>query len=155
MQKCAKKQSYFFTIAFLITFCCVLINKLSFYTDCPKIPELVKQCFSNLSMSKCLIVSALSSAFPNDFPIFCVYRLIKSIYLQKCTVHDKLRTVHFFLFNITFSQFFKQEVISDYLLENSQLQRRQIQEHLGHIPKNYLLSQQFLKVLLQSPITQS
>ena len=96
MQKCAKKQSYFFTIAFLITFCCVLINKLSFYTDCPKIPELVKQCFSNLSMSKCLIVSALSSAFPNDFPIFCVYRLIKSIYLQKCTVPDKLRTVHFF-----------------------------------------------------------
>ena len=96
MQKCAKKQLYFFTIAFLITFCCVLINKLSFYTDCPKIPELVKQCFSNLSMSKCLIVSALSSAFPNDFPIFCVYRLIKSIYLQKCTVHDKLRTVHFF-----------------------------------------------------------
>ena len=45
---------------------------------------------------------------------------------------------------------FKQEVISDYLLENSQ-----IQEHLGHIPKNYLLSQQFLKILLQSPITQS
>ena len=155
MQKCAKKQSYFFTIAFLITFCCVLINKLSFYTDCPKIPELVKQCFSNLSMSKCLIVSALSSAFPNDFPIFCVYRLIKSIYLQKCTVHDKLRTVHFFLFNITFSQFFKQEVISDYLFENIQLQRCQIQEHLGHIPQNYLLSQQFLKVLLQSPITQS
>ncbi|WP_302766988.1 hypothetical protein, partial [Roseburia inulinivorans] len=72
-----------------------------------------------------------------------------SIYLQKCTVHDKLRTVHF-LFNITFSQIFKQEVISDYLLENSQ-----IQEHLGHIPKNYLLSQQFLKVLLQSPTTQS
>mgnify|MGYP007122845416 FL=1 len=96
MQKYAKKQSYFFTIAFLITFCCVLINKLSFYTDCPKIPELVKQCFSNLSMSKCLIVSALSSAFPNDFPIFCVYRLIKSIYLQKCTAPDKLRTVHFF-----------------------------------------------------------
>ena len=96
MQKCAKKQSYFFTIACLITFCCVLINKLSFYTDCPKIPELVKQCFSNLSMSKCLIVSALSSAFPNDFPIFCVYRLIKSIYLQKCTALDKLRTVHFF-----------------------------------------------------------
>ncbi|MDY4773096.1 MAG: hypothetical protein SO256_05055, partial [Gemmiger sp.] len=59
------------------------------------------------------------------------------------------------LFNITFSQFFKQEVISDYLLEISQLQQRQIQEHLGHIPKNYLLSQQFLKVLLQSPITQS
>ena len=54
-----------------------------------------------------------------------------------------------------FSQFFKQEVISEYLLENSQLQQRQIQEHLGHIPKNYLLSQQFLKVLLQSPITQS
>ena len=98
MQKCAKKQLYFFTIAFLITFCCVLINKLSFYTDCPKIPELVKQCFSNLSMSKCLIVSALSSAFPNDFPIFCVYRLIKSIYLQKCTVPDKLRTVHSFFF---------------------------------------------------------
>lgn len=72
MQKCAKKQLYFFTIAFLITFCCVLINKLSFYTDCPKIPELVKQCFSNLSMSKCLIVSALSSAFPNDFPIFAI-----------------------------------------------------------------------------------
>ena len=40
----------------------------------------------------------------------CRNRLIKSIYLQKCTVHDKLRTVHFFLFNITFSQFFKQEV---------------------------------------------
>ena len=55
----------------------------------------------------------------------------------------------------TFSQFFKQKIISDYLLENSQLQRRQIQKHLGHIPKNYLLSQQFLKVLLQSPITQS
>ena len=42
----------------------------------------------------------------------CRNRLIKSIYLQKCTVHDKLRTVHFFLFNITFSQFFKQEVIA-------------------------------------------
>ena len=106
MQKCAKKQSYFFTIAFLITFCCVLINKLSFYTDCPKIPELVKQCFSNLSMSKCLIVSALSSAFPNDFPIFCVYRLIKSIYLQKCTAPDKLRTVHFFLKFYDFSIFY-------------------------------------------------
>lgn len=26
----------------------------------------------------------------------CRNRLIKSIYLQKCTVHDKLRTVHFF-----------------------------------------------------------
>ena len=33
----------------------------------------------------------------------CRNRLIKSIYLQKCTVHDKLRTVHFFLFNITFT----------------------------------------------------
>ena len=52
--------------------------------------------------------------------------------------------IELFLFNITFSQFFKQEVISDYLLENSQLQRRQIQEHLGHIPKNYLLSQQVI-----------
>ena len=38
------------------------------------------------------------------FHAFCIYqmvsacrnRLIKSIYLQKCTVHDKLRTVHFF-----------------------------------------------------------
>lgn len=49
----------------------------------------------------------------------------------------------------------KLEVISAYLLENSQLQRRQIQENLGHIQRNYLLSQQFLKVLLQSPITQS
>ena len=49
----------------------------------------------------------------------------------------------------------KLEVISAYLLENSQLQRRQIQENLGHIQRNYLLLQQFLKVLLQSPITQS
>ena len=46
-------------------------------------------------------------------------------------------------------------VYAIYLLENSQLQRRQIQENLGHIQRNYLLSQQFLKVLLQSPITQS
>lgn len=38
----------------------------------------------------------------------------------------------------------KLEVISAYLLENSQLQRRQIQENLGHIQRNYLLSQQFL-----------
>ena len=41
----------------------------------------------------------------------CRNRLIKSIYLQKCTVHDKLRTVHFssilrflnFSNNLTFS----------------------------------------------------
>ena len=42
----------------------------------------------------------------------------------------------------------KLEVISAYLLENSQLQRRQIQENLGHIQRNYLLSQQFLKVFI-------
>ena len=34
-------------------------------------------------------------------------RLIKNIYLQKCTAPDKPRTVHFF--NFTISQFFKQE----------------------------------------------
>ena len=38
---------------------------------------------------------------------------------------------------------------------NGRVQRRQIQENLEHIQRNYLLSQQFLKVLLQSPITQS
>ncbi|WP_207718444.1 hypothetical protein, partial [Faecalicatena fissicatena] len=59
--------------------------------------------------------------------------------LETCAARRTLQNAQFtisyelcisFLFNITFSQFFKQEVISDYLLENTQLQRCQIQEHL-------------------------
>ena len=59
--------------------------------------------------------------------------------------------MHFFLFNITFSQFFKQEVISDYLLENSQLQRRQIQEHLGHIPQKLFVVTAIPKSIIAIP----
>jgi len=55
------------------------------------------------------------------------------------------------LFNITFSQFFKQEVISDYLLENSQLQRRQIQEHLGHIPQKLFVVTAIPKSIIAIP----
>ena len=66
------------------------------------------------------------------------------------TQKDRLHDVSGLMF-----QSHKCEVISAYLLENSRLQQCQIQEHLGHIQRNYLLSQQFLKVLLQSLITQS
>ena len=45
--------------------------------------------------------------FPGTFySSGCRNRLIKSIYLQKCTAPDKLRTVHFFFLNFTISQFF-------------------------------------------------
>ena len=56
---------------------------------------------------------------------------------------------------IQFSQFSKSEVICIYLSENSQIQRFQIQKHQENIQRNCLLSKQFLKVLLQCPITQS
>ena len=40
-------------------------------------------------------VGALLTMLGTFYSRGCRNRLIKSIYLQKCTVHDKLRTVHF------------------------------------------------------------
>lgn len=44
----------------------------------------------------------------------------------------------------------KLEVISAYLLENSQLQRRQIQEDLGHIQRNYFRTEIYKSSALKS-----